>query len=245
MTAMDKCTLDAMNTETRNVVYDFLNGRESFTHTDVSNQVKERVYNITGDVVGHRFVKDIVLNILNSGELGSYNFVRSSITVYPPNLAHGVRAFLYHPDDVDTSNYQSVQQDVWNPPNATVANATKAPTTSCHLDMSDDGATVSPQAKNGSTVTKQCSVQANRKVLNIPAIMVSCAGWNPGDTVQVDCDHSSNILTVKKSITGTQTVDGEGRIRIHGKNLEQIGKSSSDRCDTMLVNDNDCYIIVQ
>lgn len=241
--------IEAMNVETRNVVFGFLEDRKPFTHTDVSNAVKKLVHEKTGKMVGHKYVRDIILDIFdNSDELGNNNFVRSPITVYPPTRSTGVGAYLYHPDDFDCLDYNDLSQEAWKPNSNSSEDGvvSKMSFKSSNIDMTDDGVTGDTHAKNGAEVTKQCSVQPNRRVLNIPAIMVSSAGWKVGDTVQVDHDNSSNILTVKRSISGAQAVDSEGRVRVYGKNLSQIGKSPSDRCDTMLVKDNDsCYIVVQ
>lgn len=180
-----------------------LDADEPFTHACISHPIIE-----ASPSVGHRFVKDEVLGLWRSGQLVDGNgvaYLRTPITVYPQGPSGPTaKANLYYPDN----GYDPYGFDA----------------TSQILNRDDDDTTTITNTADGSTVTKQCSVQSVEKTLNVPRFLIKDIGWHSGSYVSVSS--AGGIVQIRLDPQGAQKIDNEGRIRLHGSNVDALQNNS-------------------
>lgn len=221
----------------------------AFTSVDISHPIIQADIAANGKrTVFHRQVNQIIHDLFAMGELvcdDSIPLVRTAITVWP-KPGETATAFLYHPDDpmYDPNTYNSRNQElvVQKPGNVLAAQpgGSVGLAQTRNFNMDDDDESKSDQTANvitttvsGQPVTKQCQIQRRQDTLNIPRILVKAAGWAPGDAVSVTA--VGPTIFVRKEIPGHQRVDAEGRIRVHGKNVDAMNKKMGDICLALLV----------
>lgn len=202
------------------------NKRMAFTNLDIAKPI------IKADgLIRYWQIRDCINELWRSGAMDSAAYAVSMIDVYPNAQGPSIPARLFHPDEpgFDPSSYQDVRQVL-------IRNAA--------LD-NDSVSTPAPiSLPTGSKVTTTCEVQKVRGTINVPKIVVSSAGFKAGDSFSVSAD--SNSLKIEVSPAGTQKVDSEGRIRLHGPNVNAINKTSGDPCVVMTVEDSGkVYIQIQ
>lgn len=231
--------------KTEEAVQAKLDSQTAFTTTDISNAVKQAVHASTQEVPGHRHIRPIIQELDANGDMAAADFVVSPITVYPLASAP-ITVRLWHPQGFDPVGYADVEQKPWMPSVGQTSDAAQ------QLDMSSDGPDdddsmpVVTNTPSGATVTKQCQIQNCQTTLNLPSVLVKAAGFMRGDGVLIATNSKGGIDVKRAASSGTQTVDGEGRIRIHGKNLESLRKGKGDPCTAMLVEEVGVkYILIQ
>ncbi len=242
---MDNATLkqkviDAVNAK--------INAREAFTTVDISHPLISE-----DNSVRHKQVRPIIEELWAKGEFEDAAFTASPITVYPkPNDPQTVR--LFHPDEpgFDPNSYTATNQVLVRDgqPAATPASSDGAITRGFSMDAdgddgSDDGAQVVTSTPSGAKVTCQCQIQPANDVVNVPRIIVKRAGWSPGDNLSIAS--SGKTLTIQRETNGSQQVDKEGRIRLHGGNVSALQRSRGEPVTALLVSPSsgDQYIQVQ
>lgn len=232
--------------KTEDAVKGKLDSQDSFTTTDISNAVKQAVYAINSKVPGHRQVRPIIEELEAEGMMANADFVATPITVYPNGKPFTVR--LWHHHAVDPADYRDVNQIAWTPTTGqSTADLVNDAGRQVDMDGPDtnDSMPVIQNTPSGATVQKQCQLQLKQSTLNLPLILVKAAGMFVGNSILV-ASNSKGGIDIKRSITGTQEVDAQGRIRIHGRNLEMLKKGKGDPCTAMLVEDGgEKYIVVQ
>ncbi len=214
--------------------------REPFTTVDISHPI------IAEDKsVRHRQVRTLVEEIVGRGDLDEGMFTSSPITVYP-QPGKPVTARLFHPDDptFDINSYAATHQKLNR------GQAALGPAVTRGYDMtddegddgSDDGVTHVTSTPTGAPVTKQCFIQPKQGSLNIPSIIVKGAGFNNGDKFGISL--VSGAIRIERASSGSQVVDKEGRIRLHGKSI--ASKDDTNTCTATVVSpqNGDAYIEV-
>jgi hypothetical protein len=234
-----------LHNKTDEVVHRFLADKVPFTTTDISNAVKEAIWNEIGQRVGHRAIRAIIQQIDAQGIMSELDFAVSPITVYPPGQG-GITVRLWHHHTYNPDDYKNVEQKPWEPPNDQSGCAPQ-------LDMSDavdvgDSMPIVANTSTGSKATKQCQIQQKQNTLNIPSVLVRSAGFHIGDRIFIDVN-PQNGLEISRTVSShasRQCVDEEGRIRIHGKKLDCLQKRNGSYCTAMLVEEpGKTYIVVQ
>jgi hypothetical protein len=259
--------------ELRQAVKDAINQRlslptveeKAFTSVDISHPIIEADVQEHGKrTVFHRQVNTLIHEMFAAGELvydedivdGGIPLLRTAITVYP-KPGKSATAFLYYPDDpnYDPNSYNERNQElVVDAPQTTPDSGDPQASKTRGFDMddddaddckTDDGATVVTTTATGAPVSKQCQIQRRHDTINIPSVLVRSAGWGTGDPVSVNA--VGPTIYVRRKVPGQQRVDGEGRIRIHGKNVDALGKGLGDTCTALLVTpkDGEKYIQIQ
>lgn len=202
-------TATDVTTETRQSVQELLNANEPFTSACISHPI------IKDDPdVRHFDVSQEIRRMWRHGELiggdgGSY--VRTNITVWPDGPGSmPANAWLYHPDGYDV--------DAFKPRSRVLIR-------SGSVDDGDDAVVSLTNTADGSTVQRQCQVQKVETTLNIPRTIIKKIGWQADDPIEVEVTGST--VVVKKSASATKRqVDKEGRIRLHGKDVEALQTTS-------------------
>lgn len=231
---MDAATLKS---RVETLINDKINQQLAFTTVDISHPI------IADDPsVRHRDIRQVLNEMVNRGDFDNAMYTSSPITVYPsPNKPQTAR--LFHPDEptFDPSSYHSTDQELtrkisgWaSAPPDTGRTPQYDTTDSDGDDGSDDGVNVVTTTAKGHQVVKQCFVQSKRDTLSIPRILVRSAGLSIGD--QISVTHTNGVIKIEKTITGSQEVDKEGRIRLNAL-AKRITKASGAICNAMVVDD--------
>lgn len=204
--------------------------REAFTTADISHPLKRVDPNVR-----HRHVRAIINQMIRDNELQAADFTTSPITVWPdPHSPTPAR--LFHPDDpgFDPNSYTARNQQLSD------INPVTTKMSGRSIDMSDDdgpvdGLTVITNTKSGHPVTKQCQIQPRQGSINVPALLVRAAGLSTGDFIHIDIDQTPSVKISKAHMNTGQTVDAEGRVRLHGGNVTALKKPNGSNCTAMLV----------
>lgn len=220
-----------------------INAREPFTTVDISHPI---IADLPNDNVRHREVRSCIDAMINQGVFDNSMYTSSSITVYPkPGMS--VDARLFHPDDptFDPSSYTATNQELNRTQKTGSSNIRLI-----QMDSDgDDGSQASnlpataTQTSGGHAITKQCYVQTKQLTLSIPKIIVGHAKFAINDPV--DVQYANNMIVIKKSSSGSQKVDAEGRIRLHGSKISN--RTNGTLCTAMVVEPvgDDPYIQIQ
>lgn len=218
-----------LESKVKELISDKIKRNEPFTNVDISHPL------IAQDpTIRHRQVRDIIQQMWSDNEF--QNYTATPITVYPSDN-QPITARLFHPDDpsFDITTYTKTDQQL---DRATPGSNLNTKRRFLQLsDSSDDNVVQVSTSVTGAAVTAQCEVQKTNNTLNIPRVIVNKAGWVSGDAIVVE-EKNATITITKTSNHTKQTVDKEGRIRIHGSKLDVIGKSNGQSCTVLLVNDN-------
>jgi hypothetical protein len=229
--------ISALRDEVRQAVFAKIDAREPFTNVDISHPI------IHKHGVRHREVRAIIDEIWNSGELQNEEYTTSTITVYPqPNKP--VAARLFHPDesDFDPNSYTAVNQELIRDQNKTQASTRGFKMIdSSGDDGSQDGPTAITSTVSGHKVTAQCQIQPKEGSLNIPRRIIKQAGFTAGDQLDIKQDNGS--VKIQKG-GNDQKVDSEGRIRLHGSTVADLGKPG-EAVTVLLVTSNDGKLYIQ
>lgn len=214
---MDDATL---RDKVRAAVLAKIDAREAFTNVDISHPIINE-----DNSVRHREVRAIIDEIWNAGEIQNEEYTASTITVFPkPNKP--VNARLFHPDepDFDPNDYTAVNQELHR--DQTDASKSQVSTRGFQMidsdgdDGSNDGPTAITATATGQKVTAQCQIQPKEGSLNIPRRLIKQAGYAAGDSIGIKVENSAVI--VQKG-GDDQKVDAEGRIRLHGPTVSNLG----------------------
>lgn len=135
-------------------------------------------------------------------------YLRTLVNVYPDGPGSTpVQAYLYYPDNgFDPYSFTATQRVL-------VRN---------HDGDDQDDITIT-NTDDGSSVGKQCQVQKVNQALNIPRFIIKALGWNAGDAFDVTWN---NGAIIKQSDSGKQKIDKEGRIRLYGSQVSQLGSNT-------------------
>jgi len=203
-----------------------LDACEAFTSACISHPVIEQ-----HPEVRHRAVNEIIRDIWAQGNMmGSddgipTDYVRTSITVYPDGPGGASRAaFLYHPDNgFDPYSFQLTERVLVR--NEEKKDSDPGRDVDMDTDLVDSGQVLINLA-SGAAVSKQCDIQAKNDTLNVPRFVIKGAGLKSGDAVLIDVVSNRTINVKKASTPGAngqaQTVDKEGRVRLHGARLAAL-----------------------
>ncbi len=216
-----------------------LSAREHFTTVDIS---KPLIHVDNG--IRHREVRQIIDNMWAQGDIENAAFAVGSVTVYPKHRkGNGMQVRLFHPDEptYDPASYTATHQEVVRD-EAVATRGFDMDTEGDDGTSGSDSVSVVTNTPSGASVTKQCQIQAREGTLNIPVTLVRSAGFRAKDEIAITI--SGATIQVKKSTPGSQQVDGENRIRLHGKNVSCLGKSVGVPCLAMVVqpDSGDTYI---
>lgn len=181
---------------------------EAFTAACISHPIIE-----TDQSVRHYDVSQEVKSMWQKREMvdqAGTRYLRTLITVWP-NGSSGAsaQAYLYYPDNgYDPNTFDSTSRILVRNKNADT-----------------DGAASVVNAPDGSPIRKQCQVQPKDRALNIPKVFIDALRWMPGDEIEVSYTH--NMIRIDRANSETdQKVDQEGRIRLYGKIVEELGTAS-------------------
>lgn len=237
---MDDATL---RDKVRTAVFSKVDAREAFTNVDISHPIINE-----DSSVRHREVRALIDEIWNAGELQNEEYTASTITVYP-NPSKPVAARLFHPDepDFDPNSYTAVNQELVRDKSDT--SKSQVSTRGFKMidsdgdDGSQDGPTAITTTATGHQVTAQCQIQPKEGSLNIPRRLIKQAGFASGDQLGITMENSA--VVVKKG-GNDQKVDAEGRIRLHGPTVSNLG-TPGQAVTALLVNPSNGspYIQVQ
>lgn len=188
---------------TRKAVVDMFESNEPFTSACISHPLIKMDASIR-----HHDVSQTIKEMWRNGEMvgpdGSM-LVRSNISVWPNGPGRSVNAWLYHTDDYDVASFKPrsrvlVRGDIVDPPTS-IANVA-----------------------DGSPVKKQCQVQTKNKTLNVPRSIIKEIGWLATDGIRVNID-GSTVTLIRCAMNSDQSIDKEGRIRLHGKAVDALDTS--------------------
>jgi len=194
--------------------------------------------------VRHRHVNGVIRDLwANGGMQGDdgdgmqVDYCRTLIDVYPAGAgSSAVQANLYHPDNGYNPYSFSATTKVLvrNPATAPIpAGVVGSAPFDMDGDVDDDGdgdvdslSVIVHNTAAGDSVTKQTTVQAKRDTVNIPRYVIKAAGFEPGDKVLVDSQPIAQTVTIRKADAAMsghlQTVDKEGRVRLHGARVATL-----------------------
>ncbi len=234
----------ALQPAVEEAVHSMVDAREPFTTACISNPLIA-----DHPEVRHIEVRAIIDGMIAAGDLDQPpQYMIGSTTVYTTRSPNGIQVRLFHPDDpnFDPSTFTA---------NRRVLVRNNVPVTSGFASVDDDGddgtgdsVPVVTCTPTGAPVTRQCQVQKQHTTVNVPCQLVRAAGFNAGDEISIGM--SASTLTIKKAAgldVSKQSVDAEGRIRVHGKNVESLGKAPTDLCTALVVQPSggDAYIQIQ
>ena len=240
--------------------------QRGFTSLDITRPIAEEDSALHSGfrTVRHSDVRNVLHEMYDTGRMvcagdGVYQgnaAVRTSISV---QLAHGqsTRTFLYHDPDYDPDTYTARNQVLppYRDDHASLLQVPSSPSpapssTRALLDMDDDASAAIPAQVATVTgvhpVTRQCQVQQANETINIPSPLVKTAGFNPGDRFAVET--VAGVINIRRMVNGVQQVDAEGRIRIHGRNVQTLNRRNGETCTVLLVtpeNGDPAYLSVQ
>lgn len=205
--------------EVEDAVMNKVNSREAFTAVDISHPIIKNDPSIR-----HRQVRDAINAMINNGVFDQQIYTSSPITVYPKSNKP-VTARLFHPDDpnFDINSYTATNQELDRG-----ASGDDQGTKTRGFDMTDsdgddgsgfDGNSIQmiSTTSTGAPVKKQCFIQALHNTINIPRVVVKAAGFATGEFIKIS--NTGSNITIEKDSSGKQQVDKEGRIRLHGPNI--------------------------
>jgi len=135
-------------------------------------------------------------------------YLRTLVNVYPDGPGSTpAQAYLYYPDNgYDPHSFASTSRVL-------IRN---------HGGDDQDGVTIT-NTDDGSSVSKQCQVQKIEQTLNVPRFIIKKLGWSAGDGFDVTWN---NGAVIKQNSAGKQKIDKEGRIRLHGAQIAQLGTNT-------------------
>lgn len=208
------CDLTVLRKNVEKLVHQKLDACEAFTSVDISHPL------IADDPdIRHHEVRACLNQILTQELLDEAEFTASMITVYPngPGSA-GCAARLWHPVSYDASEYETVNQILVRKP--ALSAKPSIPDTKGNMVFSVPLDNSTPSKSPGT-----CHIQQVENTLNIPKAVVSKAGFKPYDHISVKLSLSDKKACIVPALTGTQRVDREGRIRLHGENARFFTKN--------------------
>lgn len=134
-------------------------------------------------------------------------YLRTLISVYPDGPGSTpAQAYLYYPDNgFDPHTFTATSRVLIR-----------------NQGDDQDGVIVS-NTDDGSSVSKQCQIQQMEQTLNVPRFIIKALGWNAGDAFDVTWN---NGAIIRQSDAGKQKIDKEGRIRLHGTQVAQLGTNT-------------------
>jgi hypothetical protein len=195
----------------KNAIKAKLDASEAFTSACISHPLIE-----ADTDVRHYDVSQEVKQLWRQRQMvdpSGVGYLRTLITVYPDGpTGSPAQAYLYYPDNgFDPNSFTATSRILIRSDG----------------DSQDDDAITVTQTADGSGVSKQCQIQKVERTLNIPKFIVSKLGWDTGFGITVSAGSSG--VEIKPAASGTtpsQKVDKEGRIRLHGKIVGQIGTNN-------------------
>ena len=198
-----------MNAQTvKDAVKTRLDAGEAFTSACISHPLIE-----SDESIRHYDVSEEIRALWRQRQMTGPNdvgYLRTLVTVYPDGPgSFPAQAYLYYPDNG------------YDPHSFT---ATSRVLIRSDADPQDDDAIIVTQTSDGSSVSKQCQVQTVEKTLNVPKFIITKLGWAAGAGI-VTAAVASGGVEIKRTTApdAGQKVDKEGRIRLHGWILSQIG----------------------
>ncbi len=216
------CTVDSQVVETE--VSERLDAKEAFTTACISHPIIAKDKDVR-----HYDVSQAVKAMWQQGMESNdgVRYLRTLIAVYPNGPGSSPQqAFLYYPDDGS-----------YNPADFRASSRVLIRN---HDDDNDSAITVTNTA-DGSAVTKQCQVQQKNRALNVPKILTDQLGWGVGAIFSVN--PVPNGLEIKSSTTSSQKVDKEGRIRLYGPVLDNLG-TTNPTAMVVVPTKGDSYILI-
>jgi hypothetical protein len=179
-----------------------LDNEEAFTTADISHPIIKE-----DKKVRHHQVKTIIDEMDARGDMAVAEFEMTMITVYP-QVGQTAQARLWHPEGYNTGDYKGghkvlVRSD---DPQNKIPDPPKSPPSKNKL--------VQTPGTDGTV-----AIQKRNDTLNISPVIVKKAGLTSGDYVAVSIPITGSGCKVEiyADTNGSQQVDKEGRIRLHGK----------------------------
>ena len=191
-------------------VQERLDAGEPFTSACISHPIIS-----TDHKVRHFDVSSAIREMWRHGEMLGKDgpYCRTSITVWPGGPGSTPQnAWLYHPDQFDPQSFKPTSRVL-------VRNVQDD-------DDGDDPVVSVTNTADGSTVQKQCQVQAVDTTLNVPRSLIEQIGWKAGDNLVVEVTGSTVVVKKTADSSAKRKVDQEGRIRLHGAAVAALQTTS-------------------